>query len=412
MKRAILISESSVYTDKKGALISKGGGEGSFHKLAVALVGLGLETRVFAIREFSEQKAREVIDGVSYVRYPVRSKTSLRIFGYLRAAVREARRGFGGKGADYVFVNQFSPHLVLPFVGRGASGTRKLIAVVHDVYRDKGMSFWIRQFGLVAGMTGAFVERLCLRFDKKYADSILTVSEESKRRILSAFGGKFGKKKGRGAASRACVVVTWPVGGDGEKRAGKPGAGERVGERVLLKDKKDFILFVGRFVDYKNPSHVLHVLKEIKKKWPQYIAVFVVSRVEGKVMKEFTDLRYTLGLTLKDCVVLENVSYDELQRLYKEARLLVHPSFVEGQGMVLAEALAWHTPVVAYDLEAYEGVRAGTRGVKVVSPGEGVHGLVKAVSVVLNDYPKWFNKAVLNDEVGRKKFLAVVKSLL
>ncbi|HPU95221.1 MAG TPA: hypothetical protein PK398_03555, partial [Candidatus Gracilibacteria bacterium] len=70
-KYAVLISESSVYTDDKGNLISKGGGEGSFHKLGVALAQLGLRVKVLAIQEFAEQKEHEFIDGVEYVRLPV-----------------------------------------------------------------------------------------------------------------------------------------------------------------------------------------------------------------------------------------------------------------------------------------------------------------------------------------------------
>ena len=115
MRTAILITESSVFTDKKGQLISKGGGEGSFHKLAVALVGLGVSVKVFAIQEFAEQKAHETIDGVDYFRISVRAKTSLRILKYLRWAIA------GARDADFVFVNQFTPHLALPFLKKTSS---------------------------------------------------------------------------------------------------------------------------------------------------------------------------------------------------------------------------------------------------------------------------------------------------
>jgi len=401
VKTAVLISESSVFTDKKGQLISKGGGEGSFHKLGVALVELGVSVKVFAIQEFAEQKAHETIDGVEYFRISVRAKTSLRILKYLKWAI------VGAREADYVFVNQFTPHLVLPFLSRMRSktnsktrGPRKIIAVIHDVYKEKGIGFWIKQFGLVAGVVGASVERLQLRFDRKYADEILTVSEESKRKILSAFGArsnKFGKK---------IHVVTWPVSSDSANGS----VNDTTKQKILLKDKKDLILFVGRFVDYKNPSHVLHVLKEIKKSYPKFQAVFVASRIDKKVVKEFTELRWKLGLTARDVVIEENISRENLQKYYKSAKILVHPSHIEGQGMVIPEALAWKTPVVAYDLEAYKGIFTN-QGFKTVQLKEGQSGLANACLKILKNYSNNFEKTS-PDTNDNKKFIKVVEKLI
>jgi len=45
-----------------------------------------------------------------------------------------------------------------------------------------------------------------------------------------------------------------------------------------------------------------------------------------------------------------------MKNLFAKAKIFVQPSYVEGQGIVVLEALASKAPVVAYDLPAYKGM--------------------------------------------------------
>lgn len=320
MKKALLVSESSVYLDENGDFISHGGGEAYFHNLAKSLLSIGIRPTVFAIREFPKQRAQEVIDGVVYKRFPASSKVSLKIWSYLRAAIKESRHH------DYILVNQFTPHLILPWV------EAKKFAVVHDVYQDKGLKFWTRQYGFFTGLIGNMIEKFQLHFDCKYADKILTVSEISENKLLAFLGPKVKDK---------LVRLATPAVKQHSRSS---------------KNKENFILFVGRFVDYKNPQHVLHCLKKIKEKFSDFRAVFVAARVEKKVHENFKNLFKQLNFKEEDIEFYLNCPKDKLDNLYARAKILVHPSYVEGQGIVILEALSHGTPVVAYKLEAYKGM--------------------------------------------------------
>lgn len=350
MKKAFLITEASVYKDKNGRIVSRGGGEGSFHSIAKALLKKGIRPMVFAIQEVkgqgasgAGQAANEEIEGVKYERYPVKSKVSLGILRYLKAALKKAR------DYDYVFLNQFTPHLILPFLkGKiskveadvGVCKVPKLIAVVHDVYKGNGWFFWFKHFGFLSGIFGPLVERFQMNFDKKYADVIMTNSESTKGKIVSACGRSIAEK---------IVVNPMPASFDSVNAE----------KALLIKEsppKENILLFVGRAIGYKHPEHVLYVLKKVREKFPNFKAVFVRSRIEKSVAKKFEKLRKKLMIGTEAIEFVDNCPLSELYELYAKAKILVHPSYIEGQGIVVSEAGLLGTPVIAYDLKAYEGV--------------------------------------------------------
>lgn len=318
-KRALIISESTVYVDKNGDFVSRGGGEAYIHTLATSLVSLGVETEVFGIREYADQSREETIDGVLYKRFPVYSRSSFKLFLYLRSAISEAIE------FDFVFLSQFTPHLILPFLHQ------KKIAIIYDIYCENSISFWMKNYGFFRGVIGIIVERLQLFFDGRYADTIFTISQSSKKKIIHLIGTTSEKK---------IVVSPSPID-----------------THMYIADqpKGYYLLYVGRFVDYKNPSHVLYVLKNVLNVYPDFKAIFVVPRAEKDCMDEFYRLVHEMRIG-EHVEVKKSVSTEELRRLYASAKVLVQPSYVEGQGIVVLESLASGTPVVAYNLEAYQGM--------------------------------------------------------
>lgn len=321
MKKAFLISESTVYKNSEGRTIARGGGEVYMHNLAKLLLKLGLSVTVFGIKEFDGQNSEEEIEGVLYKRSNVKSRKSFGLLRYLR----EARKMV--QDYDLIFVNQFVPHLVLRYV----EGKKK-IAIIHDVYTRKGLKFWIRQYGIFAGWMGWTVEKMQLSFDRKYADFILTVSDSSRRKIVEIMGCGISDKL------RICPSIVY----------------KRDDLGVVLKE--EIILFVGRFVDYKHPEQVLNVLKKLQEGNPKYKAVFVVSRMEKKIMRLFEKVRKNLGIRVEDVLIKRNLNNEEVVDLMMKAKILVHPSLVEGQGIIILESLSLGTPILAYDLPAYKGM--------------------------------------------------------
>jgi len=345
-----------VYT-KDGELVCRGGGEMYVHNLAKALVKTGNSPTVLAIQEFKDQVMEEEIDGVVYKRVAVYSRTSFRLLGYLKKAVGMA------KDYDFVVVNQFVPHLILPWV------KCKKIAIIHDVYWN--IRFWLVEYGFLKGVVGWIVEKLQLRFDKKYADTIFTVSSSSERKIISRLGEDISGK---------IQIVPNVVD---------------VSKYYMVDKKENFLLFVGRFVGYKHPEHVLYALKKVKEKYPDFKAVFVISRVERKTMESFNKVQKGLGIADSDITINENCSYSELKKLYSVAKILVQPSFAEGQGIVILESLASGTPVIAYNLDAYEGMLVNDENSLLVEKGD-FSRMASGCVDVLEKYDK-FSSCLIGD---------------
>lgn len=374
MKRALLISESSVYTDEDGKLIVRGGGEAFFHNLAKSLLKLNVAADVFSIREFSDQKLEENIDGVNYKRFNVRSRTSLGLLRYLKEAVKISKK------YDYVFLNQFTPHLILPWIGLS-----KKIAVVYDVYRDMGLKFWVGQYGLFVGLVGSIVEKLQLRFDKKYADKIMTLSRSVEQKILRYLGEEVTQK---------IIMNPSPV--------------IPMSEECEASQKEDVMLFVGRFVDYKNPEHVLFCLSRAKELYPHLKAIFVVARFEKSVLNSFEKAKCNFGFCDRDVELRFNSSNEEVLKLLGKSRLLIHPSYVEGQGLVILEAMANKLPVVAYELGAYRGMLTNMENAILVKKGD-KEGLSRACLSVLGGDFQYSLKSLHNSKFSEKHFLNKLK---
>lgn len=354
-KKALLISESSVYLDNKGSFIARGGGAACFHNIGKSLVDLGFDVDCYGIREFDEQRESDFIDGVRYERRMVSSRSSLKLIRYLIRAWLKSR------DYDYVVVNQFLPHLLLPFIRN-----KLKIAVVHDVYKDK-KGFWRRQFGFFTGMVGWVTEFLQLRFDKWFADKIMTVSEASASKIVGAVGKRVRKK---------IFINPYPIDPN-----------EYYGDL----EKEDFMLFVGRFVSYKHPEHVLYVIKQVRNLYPDFKAVFVVSRNFVETRRKFEAEMKSLGLSGDAVECVEFCPARKLKQLFGKAKVFVQPSYMEGQGIVVLEALASGTPVVAYDLPAYNGMLREGENCELVERGDR-RALAMACVKVLKNYSEYHER--------------------
>lgn len=370
MKTALLITESSVYTNPRGELIVRGGGEMGMHILAKQLLKIGVKPFVFAISEYPDQKSEETIDGVFYQRFNVKSRTSFALISYLRSALKESRK------VDFVFLNQFVPHLLLPFLR-----SIKKVAIVHDVYGS--LRFWVRQFGFFKGFAGYLIERVQLRNDRKHADVIMVVSDYGRMQVAKFLGSEILSKT---------VVNSWPIG---------PMYREVLAAEQLT--KKNFALFVGRFVDYKNPEHALLALEKIKAVYPDFRLKMVISRQDRGLFEKFDRLRKTLKLSNDDVELILDCSYPRLLHLYAGAKLLLHPSHVEGLGIVCIEALACKTPVVAYDLPAYKSFLVHGKNAQLAYVGD-VGAFCKGALAILDDYESYFDNCCLPQNFSEKGF--------
>jgi phosphatidylinositol alpha-mannosyltransferase len=125
-------------------------------------------------------------------------------------------------------------------------------------------------------------------------------------------------------------------------------------------DGKTNILFVGRLEKRKGLKYLLDAYSQLKWDLPD-IRLFVVG--PGNPDKESYSI---LGSRrLQDVIFTGTVSYDDLARYYASADIFCSPATgAESFGIVLLEAMAAGKPVVASDIDGYNGIiKHGRQGI-------------------------------------------------
>jgi len=107
----------------------------------------------------------------------------------------------------------------------------------------------------------------------------------------------------------------------------------------------DFILNVSRYDALKNPRNLIKSFKFISKCKDDIKLVIV-----GAFWRYGTNMiKKELGELSKNVIVFEQVSNEELVKLYNASQALLYPSLYEGFGMPIIEAMASGTPVITSD---------------------------------------------------------------
>jgi len=203
----------------------------------------------------------------------------------------------------------FSPANIAPiFVPK----SKKLVLTIHDVafltYPDSFSKFFRLYY------------KFLIPFGIKRADSIITVSNYSKELIEKYYP----QAKGKVNAIHLGVDSSFRVLGDEKK------------EQILyvgsLNERKNFSLpeVGGDAVVYCDPNDINDIKDKIEMVLDDKKSQEVLKRAKEHPNIEFKS----------------NVSDDELIELYNSSKLFVYPSFYEGFGLPVLEAMACGTPVV------------------------------------------------------------------
>ncbi len=160
------------------------------------------------------------------------------------------------------------------------------------------------------------------------AAKVITVSQFSKDRIVSKLGID---------SSKVAVVY------HGTDHRPSPGQPEAVSlEQGVL--RRRYILYAGKYDPQKNIIGILRAFKEFVRIHPEFFLVLAgPQNWYFFIIKEEVE---RLHLTAH-VVFAGYVGDPELLQLYKSAALFIMPSFYEGFGLPLLEAMACGTPVVS-----------------------------------------------------------------
>jgi glycosyltransferase involved in cell wall biosynthesis len=224
------------------------------------------------------------------------------------------------------------------------------------------------------------IDRMIYRFKFKLAcrnaDKIIAVSECTKRDIVSFFHIPAEKIA---VIYQGCHPVFDVKVSEEKKKA--------VAEKYQLPPR--FLLNVGSIEARKNLLLAVKALKNI----PDEIHLVAVGK-STPYQKEVEEYAAKSGLTSR-LHLLNNVTFDDLPAIYQSADIFVYPSFFEGFGIPVIEALTSGIPVIAATGSCLE--EAGGPASIYIDP-KNDRELSEQIIVLLNDKEQAKNRV----EAGRE----------
>ncbi len=177
------------------------------------------------------------------------------------------------------------------------------------------------------------------------AEFVLAPSEFSRRRIIKAYGIDGGKVV---VAPNAAASTFRPISRD----KAKAGVAKSFGLRT------PFILFVGDLTPRKNPDGLIRAFTELLKNTPGLPHHLVFAGQDGWRASVARDAASSSGLAER-IHFLGFVSDADLLQLYNACELFVFPSWYEGFGIPVLEAMACGRAVACSNASALPEVADG-----------------------------------------------------
>ena len=194
------------------------------------------------------------------------------------------------------------------------------------------------------------------------ADSIIAISENTKRDIIRLYGVPDEK-----------ISVVYLGGTEHQNNTGDQEKNLPAG----LPEK--YILFVGMRDGYKNFDTFLQAIKKVTQS-DKEIKVVCVG-------KDFTEKenKYLFELGIKDIVISIRADDNELAAIYRNALCFVYPSKYEGFGIPILEAFEFECPVAASDIGCFREV--GGDAALYFSP-DSAENIAETINKIIKDEEK------------------------
>jgi glycosyltransferase involved in cell wall biosynthesis len=211
-----------------------------------------------------------------------------------------------------------SPHFLLPLVRPCPA-----VATIHDV-------IYIACPQDLRSRAGRIYYRAMMKACSRLAARIITDSEYSKSEIVRHL-----------RANPAKIEVIYPGVDPGFRRIAGPARLDRVRAKYGL--ERDYILCVGIYKARKNHAGLLRAFRLFRESGGRAQLVIAGPMSDGEA--ELRSLAAKLEIS-EHVVFAGFIDEPELSALYSAARVCVCPSFYEGFGFTVLEAMACGTPVV------------------------------------------------------------------
>jgi len=269
-----------------------------------------------------------------------------------------------------------SPHFNIPVLPIRA---KKRLVTIHDVYH---LAFFSKLKFLEKIYAKFFISKAVLQSDK-----IITVSNFSKSEIL-----KYTKvKKDKIEVILNCIDTNFFKKQKDKKQI------EKVIDKINL--PKKYFLFVGSLKAHKNLLNLIKAFEEIDKEYPEKYLVIVGK---NKNLKNSIDIKNIIEkndrLTHKVKLVSDATDKDLLV-IYEKALALVFPSFYEGFGAPLLEAMSMKCPIIASNRASIPEVCSSSA--LYIEPSDH-KSICNAMKKIIED--KDFRKELIQKGVKRVKY--------
>lgn len=211
------------------------------------------------------------------------------------------------------------------------------------------------------------IDRIIYKFKFKYAckkaDTIIAISEQTKRDIVQYFGIYQQKIE---VVYQGCDSLFSQTINQQQKN--------QVKQKYQLPDV--FLLCVGTIENRKNQLLIIKSLQFL----PNNVQVVLVGK-QTKYVKILN--QYILENQLQNRVLfLQSVDFTDLPSIYQLAKIFIYPSFFEGFGIPILEALNCGVPVIAATGSCLE--EAGGLNSIYINPNN-KHELAKQINLLLTD---------------------------
>ncbi|MDZ7898923.1 MAG: glycosyltransferase family 1 protein [Arcicella sp.] len=225
----------------------------------------------------------------------------------------------------------------LPF-GKIPNGI-KTVVTIHDLIFER--------YPRLYPFFDTLIYKIKFRYACRNADIIIAVSEQTKRDIIEFYGTNPDKIK---------VIYQ-----DCDKAFQVKLSSEKVKEVTEQYEiKKKYILSVGSIIERKNQANLVAAFHQLNLSNYQLVLVGGRSKYQEQIEK------YIKGNNIPNVNILNKVPFQDLPALYQGASLFVYPSFFEGFGIPIVEALHSGVPVVAATGSCLE--EAGGAGALYANP--------------------------------------------
>lgn len=265
--------------------------------------------------------------------------------GYVITCIWKARH----LKVDLVEGSNFVTYMPAFIIGR----IKKSPVVVF--YPDVFINRWRLLFGNILGIIGEITERLFIRFPwTKY----IAISKSVAKRLSSC-----------GVNPDKITIIS---------------CGIKLTHIAKAKFDHNKLIVISRLLNYKRVDWVIKLLKELESEFPKLkLTVVGTGSEEGKLKALVSNLKLD-----QKVIFLKNLTENELHQTLSTSKLLIHPSLVEGFGIVLVEANALGVPFVASDIPTSLELVKALEGGALFKQSD-FNDMVVTVKELLKNKQKW-----------------------